>query len=347
MPRAQWIGLGLAAALAVALTAGLVFAILTITRPSSQSSANPTAAPVVASPTSLPSSVASIFNTPTPPVPVTAAPTVTAQIVGQRLQIANTGGEGVNLRRDPGSSGERIKTIPDGTLVEIVGPDQNIDGTVWRNVRDLQGDVGWVAGGFLAVEGSVPIAAAPVPGTTGSSATIVPAATQAAAPKPTSPGVAASTASRGQVGNTNGQGANIRSEPGSNGRVLKTVPEGTNLEVVGQDREVDGQVWRQVRDSSGVTGWIIRGAVAPAGSVPTPAPAAPAAKPTSGSSAPAATQAPAAKPTSGSGVPAATQAPAAPNAPKPTAGPTRAPGNLPIIIQPATPRPNSSPKPTN
>jgi SH3-like domain-containing protein len=284
---------------------------------------------------------------------VTPAPTVTSQTVGQRLQIANTGGEGVNLRRDAGSTGERIKTLTDGTLVEIVGPDRNIDGTVWRNVRDLQGDVGWVAGGFLAVEGSAPVIAGPVPGASGTSTTgAAPAATtQAAAPKPTSPGVAASTASRGQVGNTNGQGANIRSEPGSNGRVLKTVPEGTNLEVVGQDREVDGQVWRQVRDSSGVTGWIIRGAVAPAGSVPTPAPAAPAAKPTSGSGAPAATQAPAAKPTSGSGAPAATQAPAAtsaPSAPQPTAGPTRAPGNLPIIIQPATPRPGggTAPKPT-
>src|SRR4051794_4495541 len=49
MPRAQWIGLGLAAALAVALTAGLVFAILNFTRPSSQT-ATPTPLPVVASP---------------------------------------------------------------------------------------------------------------------------------------------------------------------------------------------------------------------------------------------------------------------------------------------------------
>src|SRR3954469_2868579 len=73
MPRAQWIGLGLAAAVAVALTAGLVFAILTITRPSAQV-ATPTAAPVITSPTALPSSIASIFQTPTPPSPVAAGP---------------------------------------------------------------------------------------------------------------------------------------------------------------------------------------------------------------------------------------------------------------------------------
>jgi SH3-like domain-containing protein len=344
MPRAQWIGLGLAAALAVALTAGLVFAILTITRPSSQP-VTPTAAPVVSSPTALPSTIAGIFATATPQTasPTPAAPPATAQVVGQRLQIANTGGEGVNLRRDPGQAGDRIKTLPEGSIVEIVGPDQNMEGTVWRNVRDLQGDVGWVAGGFLAVEGSAPIIVAPPPSTSGTSTASSGAPTTASTPvpKPTSPGVAASTASRGQVGNTGGQGANIRSEPGSGGRVLKTLPDGSNLDVVGPDREVDGQVWRQVRDSSGVTGWIIRGAVAPAGSVPTPAPAAPTRAPSGPTAAPAATQAPAApKPTSGSGgAPAATQAPSAPSNPQPTAGPTKAPGNLPIIIQPATPRP--------
>ena len=348
MPRAQWIGLGLAAALAVALTAGLVFAILTVTRPSSQP-ATPTSAPVIASsPTSLPSSVASIFQgTPTPASPVALAPTSPppGQEIGQRLQIVNTGGDGVNLRRDPGQAGEKIKTIAEGTLVDIAGPDRTVDGTVWRNVRDAQGDTGWIAGGFLGQEGSTAIITAPNPGTTagGTTASGTPAApAPTVAPRPTSPGVAASSATRGQVGNTNGQGANIRSEPGSGGKVLKTLPDGSNLEVVGPDKEVDGQIWRQVRDSSGVTGWIIRGAVAPAGSVPTPAPAP--ARPTSApaSGATAAPAAPAAKPTSGSGAPSAPAPPAAtsaPAAPKPTTGPTTAPGNLPIIIQPATPRP--------
>src|SRR5262249_26758289 len=144
--------------------------------------------------------------------------------------------------------------------------------------------------------------------------------------RPTSPGVASSGATRGQVGNTGGQGANIRSEPGSNGKVLKTLPEGSNLEVVGPDREVDGQVWRQVRDGSGVRGWIVRGAVAPAGSVPTPAAGA-TRPPTTPAAAPAATQAPAAKPTSGSGT--APSAPSQPSAPQATPTATRLPGNLP------------------
>lgn len=346
MARAQWIGLGLAAALAVALTAGLVFIIMSFITPSSRPTATPTALPVaVVSPSPNNSSIADIFATLTP-TPI-ASPTVPRPpAIGQRLQVANTGNDGVNLRRDPGQNGERIKTVREGTVVDVVGADQVIDGTIWRNVRDTQGDQGWIAANFLAPEGTASSVSA-IPGSeqqpsaSGTSTTgSAPAAT--AVPKPTSPGVAASGAGRGQIGNTNGQGANIRSEPGSGGRVLKTLAEGSNIEVLGPEREVDGQIWRQVRDSSGVTGWIIRGAVAPSGSVPTPV--APAATRAATTPQPAATQAPGApKPTTGtSGAPPTT----APAAPKPTTPPSTPNSNLPIIIQPATPRPSGGAAPT-
>jgi len=322
MPRAQWIGLGLAAALAVALTAGLVFVVLTMVRPGAQPAPTPTALPVLASPT-VPSSVAQIFATSTPPP---NAPTPTPQGIGQRLQVANTGNEGANLRRDPGQGGERLKTIQDGTVVEVVGPDRTVDGIIWKNVRDPQGEVGWIASSYLAAEGSLP--AAGIPGSNlGPVGGTPSAASTAAAPRPTT-GVASSSATRGQVGNTNGQGANIRSEPGASGRILKTLAEGANIEVLGEEREVDGQVWRRVRDTqSGVTGWIVRGAVAPAGSVATPVPVTTRA-PASGG-----TPAPAIKPSTGSGSSSTSATPGA--------KPTTPPGDLPVIIQPATPRPQT------
>ena len=342
MARAQWIGLGLAAAMAVGLTAALVFVIMSVIQPSGRATATPTALPAVAagsSPTPTISSISQIFATFTP-TPVTGPSPAPQPVVGQRLQVYGTGNDGVNLRREPGQTGERIKTVREGTVLEVVGPDQTVDGATWRNVRDTQGESGWIAASFLAAEGSVPqVGSAPntIPGSDApaSSATIVTVAATPV-PRPTSPGVAAAGASRGQVGNTNGQGANIRSEPGSGGRVLKTVAEGTNLEVLGPEREVDGQIWRQVRDSAGVTGWIIRGAVAPPGTIPTPVP--PAAGPTRAAATPqpGATQAPAAKPTSGT---QPTTGPAAKPTSPPAAKPTSPPGNLPIIIQPATPRP--------
>jgi SH3-like domain-containing protein len=348
MPRAQWIGLGLAAVVAVALTAGLVFAILTITRPST-AMATPTPLPIVASPTTA-SSIAAIFASPTSASSPVAAASPTPQGIGQRLQVANTGGEGANMRREPGQTGERIKIITDGNLVDIIGADQTADGLVWRNVRDLQGDTGWVAASLLAPEGTVPAAAAPGsslnPVAPGAAAAPAPAATTA--PRPTAAAASSAAAGRGQVGNTGGQGANVRSEPGSGGRILKTLAEGATIEVLGPEREADGLVWRQVRDSAGVTGWIIRGAVAPAGSVPTPAPAvtrAPAIVPAGPTSAPAAkpgtgpTQAPATKPSGGNPTPK----PSGGNA-TPTVAPTQD-DDLPVIIQPATPRPSGSPTP--
>jgi SH3-like domain-containing protein len=338
--RGQWIGLGVAAAAAVALTAGLVFAILTITRPGDPRPAGtPTAPALAASPSPLPKDVASIFDTPVP----TPLPTPTSLPRLERLQVANTQGEGVNLRRDPGATGDLIKIIPDGTIVDVVGEPQDIGGTRWLNVRDAVGDVGWVAAGFLVPEGTVPPPVAGDGQATPSSAG-APSATRPAAAAQATPAakpVATPGAGRGQVGNTSGQGANIRSEPGTGGRVLKTLAEGATIEVLGPEREVDGQVWRQVRDSAGVTGWIVRGAVVPAGSLPTPVPPG--------------TRAPAAPATPGAtGAPAPTQAAPAPTqqAPAPTARPggaTATPsGDLPVIIQPAntpTPRPAGQPTP--
>jgi hypothetical protein len=58
--------------------------------------------------------------------------------------------------------------------------------------------------------------------------------------------------------NTDGQGANMRGEPSPSGTLVRTVREGTELEVVGTEREGGGRRWRNVRDpDGGVTGWIV------------------------------------------------------------------------------------------
>ena len=333
--RHQWIALGVAGAAAVMLFAGLTFAVLTMMRPGEpRPSATPTAAPVAVSPVA--KDVSELFATSTPTLPA-LPPTPTLLPPLNRQQIANTQGEGVNLRRDPGSTGELIKIIPEGTLVEVIGEPSDIGGTRWVNVRDPLGDSGWIASSFLVAEGTAPptqVAAATPP--SGS----VPAAATAPRPAATTAPVAKPGATRGQVGNTSGQGANIRSEPGPSGRVLKTLAEGANLEVLGPEREVDGQVWRQVRDSAGVTGWIVRGAVVPPGTLPTPAP--PSARP-AGSPAPSGGQ-----PAAPTQQPAPTQPAAAPT--QPAAATATPSGNLPVIIAPpttpvATPKPGGSPAP--
>jgi len=89
---------------------------------------------------------------PTPvPTPI-PAPAVTPepQPAVQRVRVAFTNGSGVNLRAKPGERSQRIKTVPEGTLLEVVGGVETADGLQWRNVREPGGGIGWIAASFAA-----------------------------------------------------------------------------------------------------------------------------------------------------------------------------------------------------
>jgi hypothetical protein len=80
------------------------------------------------------------------PTPVTTAPEKPA---GDQVKVGNTDGGGANLRERPGATAPIVKTIPDGTVLRIVGADQAMDGKPWRNVRDEGGAQGWMAAELL------------------------------------------------------------------------------------------------------------------------------------------------------------------------------------------------------
>ena len=85
----------------------------------------------------------------------TATPPATADTRPQ-LVVSGTQGTGVRLRRSPG--GDALRVYPEGTRLEQVGPDQDVAGVVWRNVRGPDGQEGWVAAEFTA---AAPAAATP------------------------------------------------------------------------------------------------------------------------------------------------------------------------------------------
>ncbi|HZO27152.1 MAG TPA: SH3 domain-containing protein [Chloroflexota bacterium] len=87
-----------------------------------------------------------IVPTPIPPPP-TAVPEPTPVV--ERVKVAGTLGAGVNLRAKAGEKGQRLKSMPEGAVLEIVGTDETADGLTWRNVRDASGATGWMAGKFL------------------------------------------------------------------------------------------------------------------------------------------------------------------------------------------------------
>lgn len=86
-----------------------------------------------------------------------------------------------------------------------------------------------------------------------------PSPTPVAPPAPEKP-----SGERVKVADTGGTGANMRERPGSTGPVIKTIPDGEALQIVGSDQEMDGMTWRNVRDDTGTTGWIAAELLEPA-----------------------------------------------------------------------------------
>lgn len=82
------------------------------------------------------------------PEPAPTAPP-SAKPAGEQVKVGNTDGGGANLRERPGASAPIVKTVPDGTVLQIVGADQAMDGVPWRNVRDEGGTQGWMAAELL------------------------------------------------------------------------------------------------------------------------------------------------------------------------------------------------------
>lgn len=119
----------------------------------------PTPLPTSAvTPTAVPS--ASRASTPTRIAQPTPVATATVSVLagatrvisrttnGQTLYVANTDGLGVYLRQAPGSN-DKLKVWPDDTPMVVVGPSQPVGGSTWQNVRDPDGDVGWIPSPYL------------------------------------------------------------------------------------------------------------------------------------------------------------------------------------------------------
>jgi hypothetical protein len=53
-----------------------------------------------------------------------------------------------------------------------------------------------------------------------------------------------------------GSTINFRSDASRSSGVVKTLPPGTELQFLNQTQEVDGEVWRKLRDESGSEGWV-------------------------------------------------------------------------------------------
>ena len=210
----------------------------TATRTKLPSTRSATEAPLTGTPTEVPSTLT------TTETPLTGTPTVTevpptepADII---YLVANTDGDGVNIRRATDDT-ESIKVWPDGTEMVVAGPDVTAEGRLWKNVRDPDGNVGFVAAEYLEAQ-------QPTEATT--TATVTPDA-ESAETTPTPDALEVTLF----VGRTNGEGVYIRRQVDSTDRI-RVWPDGTKLVVVGPAVAAGGRVWRNVRDPDGNVGFV-------------------------------------------------------------------------------------------
>ena len=145
----RWWPVVLAVLLAGVVTAVVGLSLLNAARPADRpvstiaeaGSASPTAAPARASPTST-------RTAPARPAAPTAAPTPEPSPSPEPPRYArvfNTGGIGVNLRKDPGPQGQPLLAVSETMLLRVLGPEETVQARVWRlcehQGRGLQGCV--------------------------------------------------------------------------------------------------------------------------------------------------------------------------------------------------------------
>ena len=86
------------------------------------------------------------------PAPEAAAPPAEAEPgpAPEFARIANTGGAGAFIRRDPQANAPGLIALRDGAVVRVVGADTTVANRLWRNVEDQRGNRGWTPAEYLA-----------------------------------------------------------------------------------------------------------------------------------------------------------------------------------------------------
>lgn len=90
------------------------------------------------------------ITTPETPVPTGEATSATGLTIGGKATVAAS--SGLKMRAEAGTSSSQVKTLADGSVVEILDGPKEVDDYSWWQVRDEAGITGWVAGEYLEAQ---------------------------------------------------------------------------------------------------------------------------------------------------------------------------------------------------
>ena len=138
----------------VAVACGLAATFINQNRPALNFT-QPTATLVIITPTATeyapPTATPYVAPTDTP-VPQPTAPDVGGGGigVGSKVVVIDTGGNGLNFRDAPSRTANKIRSLPEGSIYEVVGGPQQADSLVWWQLKDpTDGKVGWGAQNYM------------------------------------------------------------------------------------------------------------------------------------------------------------------------------------------------------
>ena len=127
--------------------------ILNATRPDQVAAQNATAVlTIIYAPTSTPQPLATMLVTSTA-TQAGSGITIGGIRVGIYVQISGTGGDGLRLRKEPGTNSEILFLGYESEVFEVTNGPQEIDGYVWWHLTAPydKGRNGWAAANYLSV----------------------------------------------------------------------------------------------------------------------------------------------------------------------------------------------------
>jgi len=120
--------------------------------PTQYATLTPEGTPAIEQPTATRADVIMVTFTPTRSTVLTPTAEATVQTglaIGSKAKVTGTGGSGLNMRAGAGTGHARVKTLADGTVVEIIGGPKDANSYTWWQVKDESGTTGWVVSKFL------------------------------------------------------------------------------------------------------------------------------------------------------------------------------------------------------
>ncbi len=145
-------------------------------------------------------------------------------IGGEKAAISNTNGYGLNIRTAPTTSSDVHFVASEGTVVDIISGPKEADGISWYGVL-VDGVEAYLMADYID-------------------------------------GLASQAGDQVKVARTNGHGLRLRSGPGSDSDTLTVIPEGSKLNVLGDEQIDDSETtWAHV-EYRGTEGYAHRGYLA-------------------------------------------------------------------------------------